>query len=144
MLTTGAALAVDGRGNVMVPEEVSLRIVAAKTATFYGQKMTKGHIYTIARERQFREMLTVANDPADIVIFGKGALVKVLAARSGRFYGHKMTANDSYTVAGGGRRVLGDGGPATAVALASVRGLVPTHAGILIAEGPCRVRRVSR
>ena len=102
MLTTGAALAVDGRGNVMVPEEVSLRIVAAKTATFYGQKMTKGHIYTIARERQFREMLTVANDPADIVIFGKGALVKVLAARSGRFYGHKMTANHTYTVAGGG------------------------------------------
>ena len=150
VLSPGAGLAVDGRGNLMVTEEVSVRMVAAKTGTFYGKKMTKGNIYTIARAPGPGFVLTVATDPANNVIFGEATLeqatlVKVLAARSGRFYGHQMTANHIYTAAGGGRPVLGDGGPATAVALAGVQCLAVGRGGFLIAEiSAGRVREVSR
>ena len=151
VLTPGAGLAVDGRGNLMVTEEVSVRMVAAESGTFYGKKMTSGDIYTIARARKPGHgfVLTVTTDPANNVIFGEGALeatlVRVLAARSGRFYGHQMTANHTYTVAGGGRHVLGDRGPATAVALAGVRCLAAGRGGFLIAEiRSGRIREVSR
>jgi hypothetical protein len=151
LLSTGAGLAVDGRGNLMVTEEVSVRMVAAKTGTFYGMTMTKGDIYTIARApRPGGGVLTVATDPANNVIFGEATLeqatlVKVLAARTGRFYGHQMTANRTYTVAGGGQPVLGDVGPATAVALAGVQCLAIGRGGFLIAEiSAGRVREVSR
>ena len=146
VLSLGAGLAVDGRGNLMVTEAVSIRMVAAKNGTFYGKKRIKGDIYTIARDHgPGAGVLTVATDPANNVIFGEDNLVRVLAARSGRFYGHQMTANHTYTVAGGGLPVLGDGGPATAVALAGVQCLAAGRGGFLIAEiGAGRVREVSR
>jgi hypothetical protein len=36
LLSTGAGLAVDGRGNLMVTEEVSVRMVAAKSLLIKG------------------------------------------------------------------------------------------------------------
>jgi len=39
--------------------------------------------------------------------------VRVVAVKSGTFYGRPMTARHIYTVAGGGTGGLGDGGPAT-------------------------------
>ena len=43
--------------------------------------------------------------------------IRVVAASSGTFYGQAMTAGNIYTVAGGGVRGLGDGGPATSAML---------------------------
>src|SRR5258706_5313036 len=74
VLSPGAGLAVDGRGNLMVTEEVSVRMVAAKTGTFYGKKMTKGNIYTIARAPGPGFVLTVATDPPNNVIFVEATL----------------------------------------------------------------------
>ena len=43
-------LAVDAAGSVLVADTGNdrVRLVAAKTGTFYGQAMTAGHIYTVA------------------------------------------------------------------------------------------------
>jgi len=144
-----AALAVDGAGNLMITEIDSVRMVAARTGTFFGQKMTAGDIYTVARIPRDSGLViyTLTVDSSGNLIFSEvfeGGLVKVLAARSGTFYGRPMTANHQYTVAGGGQPVLGDGGPATAVSLAGIGGLASAGRGLLIAEpGSGRIREVS-
>jgi len=63
-----------------------------------------------------------------------GALVRVVAARTGKFYGQAMKAGDIYTVAGPGDR---DGGPATRTWLGTSIGSVrPDRAGnLVIADG---------
>jgi len=61
--------------------------------------------------------------------------IRVLAARTGTFYGQPMTARDIYTVAGDGRQGFsGDGGPATSAGL-SLQGVAVDAAGnLLIAD----------
>jgi hypothetical protein len=46
----GCGVEVDHAGNVVIadPNSRRLLLVAAKTGTFYGQKMTAGHIYAVA------------------------------------------------------------------------------------------------
>lgn len=44
-----AGLAADGHGNLVLADERRVRVVAARIGTFYGQKMTAGDIYTVAR-----------------------------------------------------------------------------------------------
>ena len=50
--TVGAsALPVDHSGNLIIADQGQvdrIRVVAARTGTFYGQAMTKGDIYTVA------------------------------------------------------------------------------------------------
>src|SRR5206468_7497875 len=62
------------------------------------------------------------NFPGAVAVDGAGNLViadsgnnrvRVVAVKSGTFYGRPMTARHIYTVAGGGTGGLGDGGPAT-------------------------------
>jgi uncharacterized protein YheU (UPF0270 family) len=60
-------------------------------------------------------------------------LIRVVAHRSGTFYGQAMTAGDIYTVAGGGTG--GNGGPATSATLGSPRAVaVDDHGNLLIAD----------
>jgi hypothetical protein len=119
-----------------------VRVVAMSSGTFYGQPMTKGHIYTIAgngslgysgdggpaRSAELGKRAGLAIDPAGTILvasvdgtagFGPGGHIRVIAAVSGRFYGQQMTAGDIYTIAGGGSAcAAGTGGhPAAAVAL---------------------------
>ena len=90
--------------------------------TFYGQQMTAGDVYTIAGngiDRNSGDGGLAAKaglaDPEGLAIDGAGniavivdpyttegrALVRVkIAARSGTFYGRKMTAGHIYTIAG--------------------------------------------
>src|SRR5207244_1504297 len=113
-----------------------IRVVAAGAGTFYGQAMTAGDIYTVAGTGQFGfagegHLATTAklDGPSAVAVDGAGNLViadsgndrvRVVAARTGTFYGQAMTARHIYTVAGNGTYGFsGDGGPATAAGLAS-------------------------
>ena len=143
------AVAVDGAGNLVIADLGSnrVRVVAASTGTFYGQAMTAGDIYTIAGngDGAFNgngipatsagvNPEGVAMDSAgNLVIADGNALVRVVAARTGSFYGQAMTAGDIYTVAGDGTRgYAGDGGPALSAALADPHDVAMDHDGNLV------------
>jgi sugar lactone lactonase YvrE len=123
-----------------------VRVVAARTGTFYGQAMTAGHIYTVAGNGTVgfaghggpatRAKLSgpygVAVDAAgNLVIADYGnRRIRVVAARTGTFYGVAMTAGDIYTVAGGGTGGLG--GPATQARIANPMSVAVDPAGNLL------------
>ena len=72
--------------------------------------------------------------------------MRVVAARTGEFYGRAMTAHDIYTVAGTGiQGFSGVGGPATAAKLSRPSDVVPDAAGnLVIADtGNDRIRVVA-
>jgi hypothetical protein len=143
-----------------------VRVVAGTAGTFYGQQMTAGDIYTIAGNGTAGysgdggpATKASLSEPAELAIDSAGNIavivdpfntdgtdvVRMIAARSGTFYGKKMTAGDIYTIAGGGS-VLGDGGAATRAALNTPLGIAIGPAGnLLIADsGHGRVRSVTR
>lgn len=127
------AVAADPAGNVLLIDSgwqlatgttIRVRVVAARTGTFYGRKMTAGNIYTVAGNGKDGYSgdggpATAAEIQAEgIAVDGSGNLViadiqrvRVVAARTGTFYGQQMTAGDIYTVAGGGT-LTADGTPA--------------------------------
>jgi hypothetical protein len=73
--------------------------------------------------------------------------VRVVAARTGTFYGVPMTVGDIYTVGGNGQPgFAGDGGPATKAELDGPIGLGVTGAGnLLVADvNDGRVREITR
>jgi hypothetical protein len=90
--------------------------VAQTTATFYGQAMTAGDIYTIAGDGHHGFSgdggpATAAElyEPGGMALDGNGNLViadsgndrvRVVAEDTGTFYGQSMTTGDIYTVAG--------------------------------------------
>jgi hypothetical protein len=122
----------DGRFGVFGNHRV--RLVAARSGVFFGRSMRAGRIYTIAGDggRGFggdggpalRAKLfypgAVAVDNAGNVVFadaGNGR-IRVIAARSGTFYGVRMRADDICTVAGSGPAPIAakNAGPAPRVA----------------------------
>ena len=121
----------DKFGNLVV---AGLYVVAARTGVLYGQSMTAGHVYTIKRgggDAVPGDPVGVALDQAGNIVVSdagsaacggdcaaQGARVLVIAARTGSFYGQKMTAGGVYAVAG----VLGLSARATR-AWPSTRGL---------------------
>ena len=99
-----------------------VRVVAARTGTFYGMPMTVGDIYTVS---QASSPQSVTADRAWNLIVAvylsntaDNSRVQVVAGSTGTFYGQPMTAGGTYTVAGNGTQGFsGDGGPATAAEL---------------------------
>ena len=95
------------------------------TGTSYGQQMTAGDIYTVAGSggvgfccdgapattAQMIGPFAVATDAAGntVIADSDNNRIRVVAARTGTFYGQAMTKGDIYTVAGDGKR--GQGGP---------------------------------
>jgi hypothetical protein len=164
-------VAVDGSGNLVIADtdNARVRVVAARTGTFYRQAMTAGHIYTVASNgapsRQEGNqgfsgdtgpaLRAELDFPAGVAVDAAGNLViadtsndriRVVAARSGTFYGRAMTAHDIYTVAGTGiQGFSGVGGPATAAKLSGPSDVVPDAAGnLVIADaGNDRIRVVA-
>lgn len=152
--TTGVqpvAVAVDAAGNLIVSDASRrVRVVAASTGIFYGQAMTVGDIYTIAgngtagfsgnggpaTSAEFSQVGGVAVDQHGNVIVTdtRNDVVWAIAARTGTFYGRAMTAGDIYVVAGGGTRILGDGGPATQVKFDPVNVAVSAAGGLLVTD----------
>ena len=153
-------LAVDGNGNLVLADGSRVRVVAGKTGTFYGQKMTIGYIYTVAgggtqtgdgtpalkANLSFR-ILQVAVDPAGNLLAGGYAAVVMVAERTGSFYGKAAHAGDVYTVAlSRYAERLDDGGPAVgAMFNATGIAVAPQTGNLLIADDLTgRVRLVSR
>jgi sugar lactone lactonase YvrE len=144
-LETCSAVA-DHAGNLVIADESNyrVRVVAARTGTFYGQAMTAGDIYSVVGGGTAGNggLATKAFvDPAGVTVDGAGNLlitdpnlgqVRVVAVRRGRFYGRAMSAGDIYAVAGGGTSGLGDGGPAAKARLESPAGVAVDRAGNLV------------
>jgi hypothetical protein len=154
---TGAKLgkpegsAVDRAGNLVIADTNNnrIRVVAGGTGTFYGRAMTAGDIYTVAGNGTFGfsgdggPATSAEMDlPQDVTVDGAGNLViadtgnaaiRVVADRTGRFYGRQMTAGDIYTIAGTGNAgFAGDGGPATSANLADPSGVAMDGSGNLV------------
>ena len=143
-------LAVDHSGNMVIAdhEHSQLRVVPASTGTFYGQPMTAGHIYGVAgtgtagfsgdggpaTAAELAGPADVKLDAAANLVLTDGAnnRVRVIAERTGTFYGRSMTAGHIYTVAGGGTANPGDGGPATGAELQDPSVLAVDAAGNLV------------
>jgi secreted PhoX family phosphatase len=123
--------------------------VAAATGKFFGQAMTAGDIYTIAGNGQFGYSCdgatgadAVISYPAGLAFDHAGNLLiadtgnwtlRVVAVRSGTFYGQPMTGGHIYTLAGNGSRgTRGNGGPASAARLEAPEGVTVDPAGNLV------------
>ncbi len=154
---------VDAAGNLVICDERDnrIRVVAVKSGTFYGQAMTAGDIYTIAGTgkrgtggdggpatwAEVGEPAGVTLDSLGNLLIAdrEGGLIRVVAARTGTYYGQAMAAGDIYTIAGGGTGGLGDGGPATSAELLQPGAVLADAAGnVLICDtGDDRIREVA-
>ncbi len=158
----------DGAGNLVIADGLQALVAAARTGTFYGQKMTAGHVYSVAgtaadarfggpagdggpatRAKLFSAVDVSFDRAGNLLIADSGgqpcddcgplgALVRVVAAKTGMFYGQKMTPGHIYTVAGvQSPGPAGNGGPATRAWLGTAIGSVrPDRAGnLVLADG---------
>ena len=163
-LSTPQGLAVDAVGNLIIADTGNsrIRIVAAKTGTFYGISMTKGDIYTVAGNGipvysgdNGPATAAQVSSPQGVGVDAVGNLlvadsgnsrIRVVAAKTGTFYGISMTTGDIYTVAGNGTYgYSGDNGPATAAQVSSPQGVgVDAVGNLLVADsGNSRIRVVA-
>lgn len=159
------ALAVDGPGNLVVADSSNnvIRVLASRSANFYGVDMQAGDIYTVAgtgsggfsgdggpaRAARFNLTTGVTVDGAGdlIVADGLNNRLRAVAVANGSRYGVQMQAGDVYTVAGSSvSGFAGDGGPATSASLNFPAGVAVNGTGdILIADqSNNRVRMVTR
>src|SRR5262249_31617958 len=113
---TGPAT-VDRHGNV-VAAAGSVEGLAIRAGRFYGRAMRAGKVYRISggpgfagdggpmAQAKFNDVQGITTDGSGNLVIGDTGnhRVRVVAARSGTFYGIKMVANHVYTVAGNGSR----------------------------------------
>jgi NHL repeat len=143
-------VAFDHSGNLVIAGgygDNRIRLVAAATGTFYGQAMTAGDIYTVAgggtgglgngipaTDAQLADPGAVAVDRAGNLLISDtiSDRIRVVAAATGTFYGQAMTAGDIYTVAGGGKGRVEDGGPAAGARLVKPMGVAVGAAGSIV------------
>jgi hypothetical protein len=154
-----AGVTLDSAGNLVIADggQVQSRtgslvqVVAVKTGMFYGQQMTAGDIYNIggvssgrgvsgnggpavkARLGAFIGQVEL-DSMGDVVIADESAnSIRVIAEKTGTFYGQQMTAGDIYPVAGSGKAgYSGDGGPAAQAMLDRPDGVAVDGAGNLV------------
>jgi hypothetical protein len=122
-LAGGSGISADPAGNMFLVGETRVRMIVAKSGTYFGRAMTAGDIYTIAGDGlggytgiggpgpaaafypgqtavdHAGNVLITAGDPIDNV---DQASILVVPARSGVFYGRTMTAGYIYEIAGPG------------------------------------------
>jgi len=135
-LRTPTSVTTDAAGNLLVADAGNNRVraVAAASGTFYGKAMSAGDIYTVAgngtygyagdggpaASAELRDPLGVSVDGAGNLLIADtlNARVRLVAAKTGSYYGTAVTAGDIATVAGNGvGGFLGDSGPATGARL---------------------------
>lgn len=141
-LNSPGGLAFDRAANLVLADsgDQKVRVVASRAGWFYGQKMTAGDIYSIAGDGTpgyggdggpalragFGEPSAVAFDAAGnlIVADQPDCRVRLIAARTGRFYGQQMRAGHVYTIAGNGDATYsGDSGLATRAQISASGGV---------------------
>ncbi len=161
-LNTPQGVGFDRAGNLLIADTQNnrIRVVAARTGTFYGQPMQAGDIYGVAGTgtRRFSgdggpatsadlaiPVAAVPDRSGNLVIADAGnSRVRVVAVTTGRFYGQQMTAGDIYTVAGDGTLGFsGDGGPATSAGVQPLGVAIDRAGNLVIADGNMRVRVVA-
>ena len=143
-------LAADGAGNLVITDSGNgrVRVLAGGTGSFYGQAMTADHIYTVAgngtsgfsgdggppRQARLSPASAAVDAAGNLVIADtSNARVRVVAARTGSYYGQAMTAGHIYTVAGNGNAwYSGGSGPALRAQLSLPGGLALDAAGNLV------------
>jgi trimeric autotransporter adhesin len=159
-----AAIAVDHQDNVVVADLETagstvrgrIRVIAARTGSYYGHRMTAGHIYTIA---QLSANGLAVDAAGNLVVSGvvhvklgtrngkpgwfRTDQVQVVAARQGRFYGQDMIPGRSYAIAGKtwfeplgsrGAPASPDGGQATATVVQPDGVAVDQAGNVIIAD----------
>jgi hypothetical protein len=150
-LSVPKGVVVDGAGNLVIADTNNnrVRVVAKTTATFYGVAMTAGNVYTVAGNGVGRYAgdggpgtSAELNSPDQTAVDGAGNLlisdttndaVRVVADRTGTFYGRAMTAGDIYTVAGTGQMGYnGDGRAAISAELNQPETVLVDGAGNLV------------
>jgi hypothetical protein len=136
-------VAVDGAGNVLVANGPDVVVVAAKTGTFYGRRMTAGRVYSVVfgflavsgamdvqLDRYGNLVIAVGGARASHTDNESDSQIFVLAERAGTFYGKKMVKGKLYLIAG----VLNGGavppcyGPDAATVGAATVGAAPAGA----------------
>ena len=161
-LCSPVGAAVDGSGNLVIADLYNnrLRVVAARTGTFYGQAMSLGDIYTVAGNGTGGYAgdggpATSAElyQPADVAVDASGNVlvadtgterIRVVAAATGTFYGVSMTAGDMYTIAGNGNvGTSGDGGPATAAQALEPTAVTTDRSGNQVIATDDRIRVIA-
>lgn len=126
-----------------------LAVLAERSGAFYGRKMRAGHVYAFAEQRygfrgdggpvskaQFREGSSLTVDSAGnwVLIDTNNRRVRVVAVKSGRFYGRTMRALHVYTVTGTGSTLTdsGDGDQATRAELGLVTRFLYEPSGLAV------------
>ncbi|HUY22655.1 MAG TPA: DUF6531 domain-containing protein, partial [Acidimicrobiales bacterium] len=128
----------DANGNLVVADTFNyrIRVVAETTATYYGQSMTAGDIYTVAgtgssgysgdggaatSAKLYLPEDVATDSHGNLVVADRGNnVIRVVAEATGSYYGVSMTTGDIYTVAGNGTAgYSGDGGAAISAKLSS-------------------------
>jgi len=160
LLNRPGAVAVDAAGNLVMADtgNSQIRVVAERTGTFYGQPMTAGDIYRIAGDvkgdagdggpallASLRHPGAVAIDAAGNVVMADtgNSRIRVVAERTGTFYGQPMAAGNTYRIAGNVAGFSGDGGPATSAYLSSPSAVSLDGSGnVVIADSVNRRVRV--
>jgi hypothetical protein len=130
----GCGVTVDHAGNLVLPVNNRIWVVATASGSFYGKPMTAGHIYPVAgsvrragfsgdggpalNAQLFEPQGTAVDAAGNLLLADTGNnRIRVVAESTGTFYGKPMTSGNIYTVAGGGSGALGDGGPALGASL---------------------------
>jgi sugar lactone lactonase YvrE len=158
---------IDQAGNLVLTDTFGgyAHVVAVKTGTFYGQHMLAGHIYGVAGNPanigNFNNGVlaakatlvgtdevgvaanAVAIDHAGNLVIADCTRVRVVAVRTGRFYGQRMSAHRIYSIAGPGnnglscfslKHLAGDGGAARKATVDATWVTVDSSGNVVIAD----------
>jgi sugar lactone lactonase YvrE len=162
-LSLPEGVAFDAEGNLVIADggNARVRVVAAKTGTFYGQAMTANDIYTVAGTGKLGSSgdggpatQATMEGPEGLTVDSAGNLVladtfnnkvRVVAEAAGTFYGVAMTPGNIYTVAGTGQfGFSGDGGPAVSAEMDDPDAIAVDAGNLLVVDGANnRIRQIT-